>query len=224
MGLGASLACSDGPFYQLKKINPIYRKQWEADRQIGPTFEDRRAEMQKLKKSMKSMDPAEQGKWVKNIERILAEDPSADMRRDAILALREYKGPELVQIMSKASRDESEKVRMATCETLAKQGDNASLAVLSQLASKDESPSVKIAAIEAIGSYKTEEAKQVLAQTIEDSSPAIQYQTVKSLAKVTGRDLGGDVKVWKQYLAGENVEEPTTSLAEQWMGWMNFRR
>ncbi len=72
---GLCAGCVDGPFHTLSKINPVFRSQWEKDRQLGPTFVDRRNELNKLEVNLASMDAVEQQKWLKNIQLLLEHDP-----------------------------------------------------------------------------------------------------------------------------------------------------
>ena len=39
----AFVGCVDGPLYELKKLNPIYQRQWKEDRDRGPVGQRRKA-------------------------------------------------------------------------------------------------------------------------------------------------------------------------------------
>ena len=200
-----TLGCSDGPFYELKKINPYYRKQWNADRKLGPTFDDRLSEIRALAGQLKTMPESDQLKWLASIDQIVKNDPSPEMRRFAVLALKDNKLPNALPALKVASNDKSEKVQMAACEVLATRSDGDSLGILSELAKKEQSTSVRVAAIQAIGSFPAEEIKPIMSDLITDRSPSIQYECTVALNKATQLNLGGDVADWKKYLAGETV-------------------
>ena len=218
------LGCTDGPWYQLKRANPIYRKQWAADRELGPTYEDRINEARLVKQQLPKMSDEEQRKWLTNLEQLYANDPSPDMRREAVLAMALVPDPRATVLLQKAANDESEKVRLSVCQSLSSRSDPESLALLGKLAQTDESSSVKVAAVKSMANYQGEEAKKLLAQTIQDRSPALQYQSSLSLAKVTGEDFGGDVAKWRSYLNGEPVEKAEISLAERMSSIMSINR
>jgi HEAT repeats len=203
--LFCTAGCSDGPFYELKKLNPYYRKQWNADRKLGPTFDDRLSEMRALAGQLKSMPEPEQAQWLASIEQVVKNDPSPEMRRFAILALKDIKQPEALPALKAAASDKSEKVQMAACEVFATRVDGESLTILSELSQKQKSTSVRVAAIQAMGSFPAEEIKPIMSSLIADRSPAVQYECTAALSKATQLNLGGDVADWKRYLAGEEV-------------------
>ncbi|MFO0920976.1 MAG: HEAT repeat domain-containing protein [Pirellulales bacterium] len=215
--------CADGPFFEMKKANPYFRKQWEEDRALGPTFDDRMNEMQLLRSQISQMDAEEQRRWLESLEKIFANDPSPDMRRQVAMACATIQDPKAFMLLQKAAQDDSDKVRLAACKSLAKQNTSEALALIGKIATTDESTSVRVAAINAISNYEGEEAKRWLAKTIQDRSPSIQYQSTVSLAKVTGENLGGDVALWKRYLNGEAVEGPKATLADQMGSMLKLR-
>lgn len=214
---------ADGPLYQLSKLNPVFRKQWDEDRQLGPIFEDRRAELNKLQGQLASMEPQEQDKWIGNLEKLLQYDPSADMRRDAVLCLKNVSTPKAYAVLNLASQDENDKVRLAVCDVLGEAGDPQAITKLGQIATTEKELSVRVAAIRNLGRSSSEDAKTILARTIEDKSPSIQFETTLALQKNTGKSLGGDVATWKRYLQGEEVQEPSY-MATQWNEWLGTKK
>ena len=224
IGCVCMTGCTDGPFYHLKHLNPVIRKQWDEDRAMGPTFDDRMSEVRKLKGHLASCSEDEKNRWADHLQRLVANDPSPEIRREAILASKNLPPTLNRSILQQAAQDKNEKVRMASCEALASQGDEASLQMLGALATADESNSVRVAAVGAIGKYKGEPAKQLLAKVIQDRSPVLQYQATLALQEVTGKNLGGDVAKWKRYLQGEDVqEEESSSLAKGLTDWTSIR-
>lgn len=218
--------CVDGPLYALKKSNPYYRSQWAADREHGPTYDDRIAELKLLRSQIASMDVTEQQKWAKQLEVIIATDPSAEMRTHAILAISHVQSPETERTLNTASADDSEKVRMAVCKGWKNYGGAAARDMLLSLAQKEgETTSVKQAAIESLAAFNEPEVRQSLGRLLDNSSPAVQFQAVQSLAVLTERDYGGDVESWKQFLAGKEVPEPepVSTATQIWNSLPNWR-
>lgn len=210
--------CADGPFHGLYHLNPIVRNQWDQDRQLGPTFHDRREELQKLRGQLPGMNQEEQAKWYGMIEQLLERDPSPDIRREAVLCLRGIDHPEATRILNLASQDESDKVRLAVCDAYGDRLDAMALTKLGELAQQDENLSVRVAAIRQLGRSSSEESRKLLAQTLQDKSPSVQFESTLALQKNTGKALGSDVAVWKRFLDGEEVEEPSI-IATQWNQW-----
>lgn len=215
--------CNDGPFYQLKQLNPVFRKQWEQDRAMGPIFDDRMAEVRKLSSHLRRCPDSEKQQWQAHLENLVANDPSPDIRREAVLAMNHVSPSLTLASLKKASLDENEKVRIAVCSVLGSYGDAESLRMMEPLVTSDESKSVRVAAIQALGSQKGDDAKAILGKALEDRSPALQFQASMALQNVTGKKFGGDVAKWKRYLQGEEVEEDSPSLAERLTDWSSIR-
>ena len=43
----------------------------------------------------------------------------------------------------------------------------------------------------------------------------MQYSASLALKEQTGKNYGGDIEAWKQYLKGDEVPEPPVSIAER---------
>jgi hypothetical protein len=94
--------------------------------------------------------------------------------------------------------------------------------MLLSMAGSDASNSVRVIAIRSLGNFEDPEVRQSLTALIDDRSPAIQYEVAQSLAKLTGRNYGGDFASWKKFLNGEDVPEPTPkSMTAQALEFVN---
>ena len=218
LALGLSLAsgCTDGPFYQMKKMNPYFQSQWKKDRELGPTFTDRLAELDLLQSQLARMPEAEQQQWTERLSRIIQKDPSSEMRARAVATIAQLPSATAVTALNYASGDDVEKVRLAACLAWKLRGGEAARDMLTSLAETDESTSVRQAAIDSLSAFELNEVKSTLTQLLSDRSPAVQFQVAQSLKTLTGRDYGGDFDAWKQFMAGEDVPEPPqASLAER---------
>ncbi len=201
--------CADGPFYALKRANPYFQREFRRDRQLGPTFEDRLAELELLNKQLPAMDPTRRAEWSNHLEQIILNDPSSELRSRATLAIATIPTEAATRALNGASADDVEKVRLAACKAWKnRQGPAARDMLLSLAAKQDETPSVRQAAIEALGAFDESEVRATLTDLLDDRSPAIQYQVTQSLKELTGRDYGGDFESWKLYMAGQDVPEP----------------
>jgi HEAT repeat protein len=134
-------------------------------------------------------------------------------------------GPTSLKALTTAAVDQSEKVRLMACDGLKERGDKESRDMLITLAKNPkESPSVRRAAIAGLSTFNDEDVKRTLAQVLDDKSPAIQYQTALSLKTLTGRDYGGDIDSWREYMAGKDVPEPEKSLVASFWESMGLNR
>jgi HEAT repeat protein len=192
--------CADGPLYGLKKMNPLITKQWKTDQELGPTYVQRLEEIERLRSQIRSMSPDEQEGWLESIEQLVGNDPSPEMRRQAVLALKGLPQQQADEILANACKDESEKVRLAACEVLSVPPNPTRLSLLEKLAKQDESMAVRIAAVERFGDFSSDQVLAPLEEALRDKSPAIQFAAVQSLARTTGLKMSANVAQWRDYL------------------------
>ncbi|MCA9128270.1 MAG: HEAT repeat domain-containing protein [Planctomycetales bacterium] len=213
----SGLGCVDGPLYSLKNANPYYRAQWSKDRELGPTYGDRIAELDLLREQIRDMDPTKQREWANNLERVIKHDPSPEMRAKAVDAIAYVQDSATERALNLASGDDNEKVRLAACRAWRVLGGSAARSRLMTLAQNDsETTSVRQEAIESLAVFDDAEVRRLLARLLDDPSPAVQYQVAMTLKNSTGRDYGGDFEAWKKFLAGEDVAAaPAASMADK---------
>jgi hypothetical protein len=211
----ATTGCTDGPFFQMKKLNPYIQSQWRKDREKAVVYSQRVDEMRLLRSQFKSMKPDEQTHWVEQLNGILANEPSPELRREAVLALQQViERPDAVAAVAPLIRDNNEKVRLTVAQTLSLKPSPESTAALLSMATSDPSNNVRLAATKSLGKHSSDEVRQFLAQRLDDRSPAMQYQASLALKEQTGKDFGGDIELWKRFLQGEDVSEPKASIAD----------
>ncbi|GIW96816.1 MAG: hypothetical protein KatS3mg111_0149 [Pirellulaceae bacterium] len=204
--IAASLACMlgtgcmDGPFFALKKINPIYRAEWKRDQAWGPTFDDRLAELDRLEKSLKGMPPERQEFWAQQLALLIQEDPSPVLRARATALISRIPSPMIIESLNRASTDESLRVRLAAVDAWKRVANKDAENMLLSMAVADDDSSVRQASIEALQQFRSADVVRSLAQLLDDPSPAIQRSTTRTLAAITGEPLEADVDAWKQYI------------------------
>jgi len=217
--------CIDGPMFQLKRLNPVIQNEWKKDRERGPVYSQRVAEMRFVKERFKFMSSEEQLKWINTINGVVEKESSPELRREAVLALGEVvERPEATDTVIKLAKDKNDKVRLAVSKVLRKYPTPETTKTLLALASADSSQSVRLAATESLGMHRSDDVKQFLSKQLSDRSPAMQYHASLALKDFTGKDFKGDVSLWKRYLAGEEVEPPTTSIAQEMQSYIPFFR
>lgn len=216
--MAAASGCADGPFYQLKKLNPVIVQQWNEDKKRASLYEDRIGEFDRLKLQIATYDADDQSRYIDTLTQKSLQDTSPEIRRRVAMVLEEVPNdPRSLDALVKLSQDKNEKVRMTVAKSLAKSTDAMATQTLLIMAAQDKSQAVKLLAIESLGFHKTDEVKSFLTQQLNDRSPAIQSSTTIALKEQTGVDFRGNVAKWKQYLNGENVEPEAPSLADQFM-------
>lgn len=218
-GLGG---CMDGPFYAMKQLNPYYRKEWQKDQELGPTYAQRIEELELLESRIASYTPDDQMRWAMQLEHLIESDPSPEFRARAVQAIASIQNESVTRSLNRASTDDIEKVRMVAAKSWGKQNNGPVPDMLLSMATNDASNSVRATAIRSLGNFEEPEVRQALASLIDDRSPAIQYEASQSLAKLTGRNYGGDFASWKKFLNGEDVPEPESkSMTAQALDYIN---
>ena len=217
-GLVSTVGCHDGPLYQLKKVNPFYVSQWNADKKIGVTDTQRRDELQLLASSVGSMSAAEQAKWIPHLNQLIENDPNVEMRRLAVRAAGRISDPRSMDLIKRGLDDDAAKVRMQACSSLGnKSGDDAARLLVATIGTEGNLD-VKHSAMEALGNFQSPIASQSLRTALVDSNPATKQLAMESLRGVTGKDYGDDPSVWIAALDGQEVEEPKSRIAEVFRG------
>lgn len=222
IGICGLSGCMDGPFYAMKQMNPFFRKEWQKDQALGPTYTQRIEELELLESRLVSYAPDDQLRWAMQLEQLIQSDPSPEFRARAVQAISTIQNDTVTRALNRASADGIEKVRMAAAKSWGLQKSAPGRDMLLSMASSDASNSVRAIAIRSLGNFEDPEVRQALAGMIDDRSPAIQYEVAQSLAKLTGRNYGGDFVSWKKFLNGENVPEPTPkSMTAQALEYVN---
>lgn len=202
--------CMDGPFYELKKVNPFFIAEWRADKKHGPTFQDKYAELVKLEGRIARLNSAEQASWIPKLEEIVRSNASPEMRRQAVLCIAQIPSESVETAIKLATTDDVEKVRLAACEAWKSRTSEEGKNLLLTLARTDESNSVRQAAVSSLSSFNDPTVIRELGTLLDDTSPAIQYEVAQSLTAITGQELGGDISGWKDYI-GQTLPADTTS-------------
>jgi hypothetical protein len=225
LAIGFSAGCTDGIFYKMKSMNPYFRKQWKQDQEIATSFTDRVEEMLYLQGQLPSYDSAKQQQWAEVLSGIIKNDPSPEARTLAVQTICLVPGEITVRALNIASTDDVEKVRLAACQSWKTIGGPAARDMLLTLASnQQETPSVRRAAIANLSLFDESEVRNTLARFLDDKSPAIQYQTALTLKQLTGRDYGGDLQAWRDYMSGQDVPQPDSSLMTKFWETLNWNR
>ncbi len=208
------VGCSDGPMFAIKQANPYYRAQWNEDAKKGIVSSKRQEEIRLLRSQLPSMPTEEQARFTALLAKVCDLETSPVLRREAVMALGNTPSPEVEAVLIRACSDKNDKVRMAACKALAGQKSSAASQMLATVAQSDKNESVRHAAIRALGAFQTDDAKATLRRMLDEKSPGIQLAASDALKSMTGKEFGR-VDNWKNFIDGQPVEEPQTSVAER---------
>ncbi|MDR2756034.1 MAG: HEAT repeat domain-containing protein [Planctomycetaceae bacterium] len=151
--------------------------------------------------------------------------PDPNMRREAVDAMAKIPHPKRDQYMKEILADSDPFVRISALEALGKtyNGTKKELALLLiENLKKDTDKDVRLTAIRLLAqSFPKPSAKtpdetitneidtlivQVLGEALYDKVPAVRYETMQSLHKITGKDYGNDINRWIQYIQYQKGE------------------
>ena len=215
-GLLPATGCQDGPLYALKVANPYYSmKQWKEDEKYGLTDHVRRQEITKLVGSMPKLPKQRQAYWLGQLNQIMENDESPEMRRIAVMAAGQLNDPTADNIVREGLKDESVKVRLACCQTLGNRTDPEATRMLAETAGSATDQDVRQAAFAALGKHKGPVAIDALKIALEDRDPAMRGIVMSSLRTTTGKNYGNDPDVWIAAMQGKPVEEQPVRFADQ---------
>jgi hypothetical protein len=113
-----------------------------------------------------------------------------------------------------ALEDPDDRVRTEACRVWGKRGGDEAVELLATRFRTDPELDVRLEALRRLGTLKDKDAIPVLARALEDGDPAVQYRAVASLKEVSGRDLGNDVNVWREWAADPDGKAGEWTIAE----------
>jgi hypothetical protein len=163
--------------------------------------------------------------------------PDPNMRREAVDALAKIPHPDRDQYLREILQDDNPFVRLSALEALGKtySGSKEDLAtLLIDRMKSDQDKDVRLRSVHILGDVLgtakiggkpssqrevNESAVSELGNLLHDKVPAIRYETMGALQKITSKDYGYDINRWLQYVRYQNGEVPDLpserSLAEK---------
>jgi len=134
---------------------------------------------------------------------IARSDPDWLVRATALRALNRSRYEAATPTMVDALGDESALVRLEAVKALARVPDPAAAPALIKLVnSPSEDLDVRIAAADALKHYRNLDVARSLAGQLAGKEFGVAWQSRRSLAQLTGRDLKYDESAWLGYLTG----------------------
>ena len=174
------------------------------------------AALRKLAKDAGARNAEEKQQVVHDLTKSIREEPDPMIRAEIIKTLAHYPAPASDHVMKMALGDPDTDVRLASCKAWAYRGTPQAIKVLSEAVQGDRDKDVRMAAARALGQSKDPSAVAALGGLLDDPDPALQHSAVLALQETSGKDLGNDVNLWRQYVKGENPKpDKPVSVAEQ---------
>ena len=120
--------------------------------------------------------------------------------------------------MVRLVRDPDPLIRSEAYRALGKVGRREDATVLMQAMTLDLDDHCKSAAIEALGSLKEPDPRTegYLARALDNDDPRIRFAALRSIRKISGKDLGAKPEPWRAYVlakTGEKIEAPAIADA-----------
>jgi HEAT repeat protein len=115
-----------------------------------------------------------------------------------IRTLEQLRRPTALPGLEWALQQDDREIQQAACKAIAAIDDPRVISVLATTLRTTQDVDVRLFATEGLGRFRDPLAVQALAQSLEDRDPAVQYTAMQSLSRVTGEDLGLDVREWKR--------------------------
>ena len=217
LGLISALGCGNG--FSLVDTGSIFQMPWnekpdEMPGVVAPHV--RMAELRETAAGGRGLGPAEQEALSQRLAKEIRGEADPLIRLEIVRAISTCKTPTADSVLETALEDDSPDVRMTVCEELGRRGGPNAVRLLSKTVASDINADVRLAATRALGETGDPAAVAGLGIALDDGDPTMQYRAVMSLKKVTDKDFGKDIGLWRQYVKGENPAPPEpASLAER---------
>ena len=209
----ATTGCKDGPFYELKKLNPVIRSQWNEDRARRPVFHQRMDEYANLRASIRGYPDSEQARYIEVLTDVCETETSPEIRRQIALVYSEVlERDDAIAGMMSLSRDGNPKVRLTVAEHLSKAPAGEATKTLMAMAASDQDENIRNIATESLGMHRTDEVKSFLTKQLDSRQVGTQYSAYQALSQQTGKNFGGEVSKMRAYIGGEDVAEEKPSF------------
>jgi len=161
--------------------------------------------------------------------------PDTDMRREAVDAMAKILHPKRDEYMKEVLEDGDPFVRISVIEAFEKSYNQEFTPLLIDRMKADKDKDVRLAAIRVLGNQYAvkqsllytsahdgatvhEQLVPAFGSALYDKVPAVRYEAMVSLRKITGEDYGKDINRWMQYVQykkGESEKPKERTFAEK---------
>lgn len=181
----------------------------------GMTAKQRIADLEKKAKEAKEGGEERQAAFSQELAQLIVSEHDARVRASIVEIASQFEVATAGAVCEGALQDPDPRVRSAACDAWARKGGDRAVELIAARCRQETDVDVRLRAIRSLGKLKEKSAIPVLAQSLEDPDPAIQYRAVAALKEVSGRDLGDDVNAWREWAAAdEATRDASWSIAE----------
>lgn len=181
----------------------------------GMTAKQRIADLEKRAKEAAQGDEERRAAFSQELAQSIVSEHDPRVRASIVEIASKFDVSVASAVCQGALQDPDARVRLAACDAWAAKGGDRAVELISIRCREETDVDVRLRAIRALGKLKQKSSIPVLAQSLEDPDPAIQYRAVAALKEVSGRDLGDDVNAWRQWAAAdEATRDASWSIAE----------
>jgi len=194
--------------------SPFRYEEWPDEERFGATFDERLEVVRGLAASAPGASAAEQERIAADLARRVTLESNELMRMELIRTLGAYPTESSFSALAQAANDSAPRVRRVACEQLGNFRRPRSIQILAAAMHNDTDSDVRLAAARSLGELEDPNATSALARALDDANPAMQRRAMRSLAKVSGEDLGDNVAAWKAYTRN-HLGEGQQAIARQ---------
>jgi hypothetical protein len=157
-----------------------------------------------------------QDKYLKGYALVLSQDGDASVRAAAVRALGRSGSANYLPNVVAALSDGSPAVRLEAAVVLNKMTADAAARPLCERAILDDSADVRMWCAKALRNYRQAQVLSALVRCLDDPSFSVVYHARRSLAALTGKDMGNDPVAWAPVLA---AGLPPERADKPWWDW-----
>ncbi len=206
--------CADTAYSINRMVTRPFRKTTEELYGIK-TPKDRVKEFRALAKRAKKLPSAEQEQQLAMLSREFDAERDGWVRREILRAAAQFPQPAAGAILVRGLQDSQTETRRVACTALGTRGDEIAVRELVRVIGSETNDDVRMSAVAALGTTGDKTALAPLAEALADGDPAMQAQAQQSLAAVSGRDYGNNVRAWREFAEKGATDAPEISLAEK---------
>lgn len=186
---------------------------WTKEEKDGPKYKvithaDRIKALRNLAQQAASLPPDEQQRATDELCQALPKEQDVLVRSEMLRTIARFPNPRAEAMLKAGLRDGDQDVRIVCCAAWGSRGGKEANLVLCETLTSDTDNDVRLAAARALGELKDPEAEAALGLALDDANPAIQYRAMQSLKSITGKKFE-TVKEWREYIHGEQKEQPS---------------
>jgi HEAT repeat protein len=176
---------------------------------------ERLAILRTLTEQASELEDVDRRRITAELGRAIRSEQDPMIRAEIIRTLGAYPCEQSDRILRAALSDTDPDVRIAACGAWGKREGKEAIEALRNALIHDTDSDVRLTAAQALAESRNPDAAKALEPALFDKDPALQYRAALSLQKITGKDLGGDVGRWQEYVEGKTPPRRPVSIAER---------